>query len=517
MIIPLGVCLYAVTGGLKATFTTSYIHTVIIFGVCCLFMFKTFSGGGILGSIDLMYDHLVQMGNAVPIPGNKSGSYLTAFSLQGFYTDINGIIAGFVQIFVDQSYWQSAVAASPMQAVKGYMVGTVLYFAIVYSLPISMGLAAVALDLPLSGDEASNGLVLPAVAIVYFGKAGAVLVVIICFMAVTSSGAGEILAAASLFTFDVYRKYIRPKATGKELLAVSRSAVVVWGIIIGLACCMCTGASISYNFMGVVLSVFVGGAVLPVSFVLFWGGCTALGACVGTLLGGICGVIAWVVTAQKMYVTVSVLSLQNNEPVLAGCCVGVGLAAIVCTAISLIKPNKESFDWSLFDHDIILSDKGERLGMTQEGVDSAAYIARMRKYVWMASGVFFILVQVLWPLLSLPAGGVWSRPYFKLWVVIGFILIVGASLLATILPVWEARALCFVIIKRMLHWDSPKRGLNYDGNEYSHNGNVVVGDANIDTTAGKGFGTTTSPAHAAAMNDSAHGGDKASAALKLAA
>ncbi len=30
------------------------------------------------------------------------------------------------------------------------MVGTVLYFAIVYSLPISMGLAAVALDLPLS-------------------------------------------------------------------------------------------------------------------------------------------------------------------------------------------------------------------------------------------------------------------------------------------------------------------------------------------------------------------------------
>ncbi len=84
-----------------------------------------------------------------------------------------------------------------------------------------------------------------------------------------------------------------------------------------------------------------------------------------------------------------------------------------CIVQSLIKPNKESFDWSLFDHDIILSDKDERLGMTQEGVDSAAYIARMRKYVWMASGIFFLLVQVAWPLLSLPAGGVWSRPYFK--------------------------------------------------------------------------------------------------------
>lgn len=104
----------------------------------------------------------------------------------------------------------------------------------------------------------------------------------------------------------------------------------------------------------------------------------------------------------------------------------------------------------------------------------------------------------------------------RLWVIIGFILIVGGSLLATILPIWEARALCFVII-RMLRWDTPKRGLNYDGNEYSHNGNVVVGDADIDTTAGKGFGTTTSPAHAPDMNDSAHGGDEASAALKMAA
>ena len=54
MIIPMGVTLYAVTGGLKATFTTSYIHTIIIFAVCCLFMFKTYAGGGVLGSIDLV-------------------------------------------------------------------------------------------------------------------------------------------------------------------------------------------------------------------------------------------------------------------------------------------------------------------------------------------------------------------------------------------------------------------------------------------------------------------------------
>ena len=100
---------------------------------------------------------------------------------------------------------------------------------------------------------------------------------------------------------------------------------------------------------------------------------------------------------------------------------------------------------------------------------------------------------------------------------IGFILIVGASLVAVILPVYEARQLCWVIITRLFRWDSPSAGLNYQGNEMSHNGNTVVGDADIDVSAGKGFGTTTSPGHAYlphAMNDSAHGGNQANAVLK---
>ena len=46
----------------------------------------------------------------------------------------------------------------------------------------------------------------------YITTAGAVLVIIMIFMAVTSSGASEMLAVSSLFTFDIYRRYIKPKA-----------------------------------------------------------------------------------------------------------------------------------------------------------------------------------------------------------------------------------------------------------------------------------------------------------------
>ena len=43
--------------------------------------------------------------------------------------------------------------------------------------------------------------------------AGAVMVIVMIFMAVTSSGASEMLAVSSLFTFDIYRRYINPKVT----------------------------------------------------------------------------------------------------------------------------------------------------------------------------------------------------------------------------------------------------------------------------------------------------------------
>ena len=48
-------------------------------------------------------------------------------------------------------------------------------------------------------------------------RAGAIMIIVICFMAVTSSGASEMLAVSSLFTFDIYRRYINPKARESTL------------------------------------------------------------------------------------------------------------------------------------------------------------------------------------------------------------------------------------------------------------------------------------------------------------
>ena len=72
----------------------------------------------------------------------------------------------------------------------------------------------------LSTNEALSGLVMPASAFVLLGKSGGVLVIIITFMAVTSSGASEMVAISSLFTFDIYRKYINPRVRATSCLPV---------------------------------------------------------------------------------------------------------------------------------------------------------------------------------------------------------------------------------------------------------------------------------------------------------
>ena len=112
------------------------------------------------------------------------------------------------QMVVDQSYWQSAIAGKAsscakvssslhaaaakhvpeellhlwprMQAHKrcmlptmqGYFLASYLYMSIVFVLPLAAGCFALAMDLPVSVDEAFEGLVLPASAYVIMGKSG---------------------------------------------------------------------------------------------------------------------------------------------------------------------------------------------------------------------------------------------------------------------------------------------------------------------------------------------------------
>ena len=55
---------------------------------------------------------------------------------------------------------------------QGYFLAAYLYMTIVFVLPLAAGVLALALDLPVSIDEAYGGLILPASAYVIMGKSG---------------------------------------------------------------------------------------------------------------------------------------------------------------------------------------------------------------------------------------------------------------------------------------------------------------------------------------------------------
>merc|ERR1719215_1258914 len=246
-LIPWGVIIYTFAGGLKATFLASYLHTTIIFIVLVVCIFTVYVK---TGSTDSVYDGLQLVAGMTekqckdifldnweagtyscgPVGDNNGGSYLTMLSLGGIKFGIINIVGNFGTVFVDQSYWQSAIAAKPASAHKGYILGGLIWFTIPFALATSLGLYAVAFQLPLTSGEAGSGLVPPAVATHLFGQFGSVMMATMLFMAITSTGSAESIAVSSLVAYDIYKVYINPKATGNQILWVSRLIVLAFGL-----------------------------------------------------------------------------------------------------------------------------------------------------------------------------------------------------------------------------------------------------------------------------------------------
>src|SRR6266511_3126994 len=121
---------------------------------------------------------------------NEKGSYVTMASLQGLIFGIINIIGNFGTVFVDNAYWQRAIAAQPTSTVKAYLIGGLSWFSIPFTLATTMGIAGVALVgagklNPLSDGDVSAGLVLPLTATALLGKTGAFATMVLIFMAVT--------------------------------------------------------------------------------------------------------------------------------------------------------------------------------------------------------------------------------------------------------------------------------------------------------------------------------------------
>ena len=68
-LLPIGVVLYTMFGGIKATFLTDYAHTVVILIILLLFAFTAYATNENLGSPGKVYDLLVEVAKKHPVEG----------------------------------------------------------------------------------------------------------------------------------------------------------------------------------------------------------------------------------------------------------------------------------------------------------------------------------------------------------------------------------------------------------------------------------------------------------------
>jgi Na+/proline symporter len=129
-LLPVGVVAYTLFGGIKATFLTDYVHTVMILIIIFIFAFTTYATSTTLGSPSKVYDLLVEAAKAHPVSGNKDGSYLTMQSREGAIFFVINIVGNFGTVFCDNGYYNKAIAAHPVSALPGYVMGGLSWFAI---------------------------------------------------------------------------------------------------------------------------------------------------------------------------------------------------------------------------------------------------------------------------------------------------------------------------------------------------------------------------------------------------
>ncbi|GFP81516.1 urea-proton symporter dur3 [Phtheirospermum japonicum] len=446
-LIPLGVIVYTLAGGLKATFLASYIHSVIVHVVLVIFVYLVYVASSELGSPSIVYHRLLEVASKSrschdpishagqscgPVSGNHKGSYVTMLSSGGLVFGIINIVGNFGTVFVDNGYWVSAIAARPSSTHKGYLLGGLVWFAVPFSLATSLGLGALALDLPVTATEASKGLVPAATAIALMGKGGSVLLLTMLFMAVTSAGSSELIAVSSLCTYDIYRTYINPDATGQQILRVSRAAVLAFGCFMGILAVILNIANVSLGWMYLAMGVFIGPAVLPIAFLLLWRKANAAGAILGTITGCSLGVTTWLAVTKIEYGRVDLDTTGRNAPMLAGNLVSILVGGGVHGVCSLMWP--QDYDWET-TREISVVEKETSELLDEEFKEEK--LKRARKWIVRWGIGFTVVIVVLWPILTLPAGQ-FNKGYFTLWVVIAIAWGTIGSAVIIALPLLES-------------------------------------------------------------------------------
>ncbi|SCU85727.1 LAFA_0D17392g1_1 [Lachancea sp. 'fantastica'] len=475
-LLPVSVSVYTLFGGLQATFLSDWSHTIVIYIMVLLSIVTVYCTSDLIGSPDKMFDLLNDMAKTFPLESSAKGSYLTFANKDIVLTAWTTLLGGAATVFMDPSYSQKAIAAGSKQVMKGYMLGGLCWQAIPLALGTSMGLASLALTKnpefftypnKLTDLEAGRGLSLVYAMKAFFGKSGAACAVVMIFMSATSAMSAELISCSSILTYDFYKTYINPEASGKRLVYVSHLNVI------GFSLCM--GAlAVIFNYIGVTLGwlfSFVGIVLGPAFFgllgMLFYKKMNTLALVVGVPLATLCGIVGWVASASHYSSdgTVDKDSLSLTEPLAFGNFISVFSSGIFVWILSQIKSQNWSFhemNEIYFETQIADDADSSEIELSQVSQES---VKDLRKHILITKILVFsqfIIFLIIIPLSMYGTNCIFSRKMFRGYVCILIIWAFLAAMWIIIYPLFESRSNLTFIIKRLL-----RRELSDDDSDLS--------------------------------------------------
>ncbi|KAK6462902.1 Sodium:solute symporter family-domain-containing protein [Scheffersomyces coipomensis] len=473
---PIGVIIYTLAGGIKATFLTDWTHTVIIFAVLLMFMFNTYATNEHIGSPEVLWELLTETAQRRPIEGNADGSLMTLSSVQGGLFGLVLFGAGWAAS-VDSQLFQKAIAAAPEKVSLSYILGAIAWFTIPFCLATTLGLAAAGIETKeffptypnlMSAQQIADGLVMPYAAAALMGKGGLGAVLTMIFMAVTAAYSSETIAVSALVTHDVYKRYFDAEAKGKKLVFVSHAVVIAFGIVtIGLAIGL-AHAGFDVSFITTVSGIVVNVNVFPMMATLFWSKMSSFAYSVGTILSTCISLSVWFGYTIHQSGTINLNTLSTNEALAAGNTMAVGVPLIIVPILVWIKP--DNFDWNIWLKDIkqddnVKFDEDHNLRQVLSAEENTQFeiekyeqlnetILRQRKFGFIATIVFVLFFLVVFPLPLYGSKYVFSKTFFRGWIVVMFIWGFIGAFIVILLPLWEVRTTVITLYK--IDYDGPE-------------------------------------------------------------
>jgi hypothetical protein len=91
----------------------------------------------------------------------------------------------------------------------------------------------------------------------------------------------------------------------------------------------------------------------------------------------------------------------------------------------------------------------DRSGLSADDLDPEELL-KAKRWIAKAGWGFTLLIVVIWPVLSTPAG-VFTKDYFAFWIFIAVIWALVASFIIIVLPIWESKDQILAVFDGIFH------------------------------------------------------------------